>query len=83
MGFPFLPQPSAAAELFVVHLVAQHDPQPDPQLAGCRDSRLAHPFLHELALWSSYRTLIEPSRKRRFAAGFRMSPPQWKTIVGP
>src|SRR5215813_1255271 len=49
MGFPCLPQPSAAAELFVVNLVAQHDPQPDPQFAGRRYPRLAHSFLDELA----------------------------------
>ena len=49
MGFPFRPQLSAAAELFVVNLVAQHNPQPDPQFAGCLDPRLAHSFVDELA----------------------------------
>src|ERR1017187_401509 len=33
MGFPALPQLSAAAELFVIDLVAQHDPEWDTQFA--------------------------------------------------
>src|SRR5437867_10296609 len=33
MGFPALPLLSAAAELFVVNLVAQHNPQADTQFA--------------------------------------------------
>ncbi len=37
MGFPTLPQLSAATELFVINLVAHHDPQPDPQFACGRD----------------------------------------------
>src|SRR5215471_6083244 len=48
MGFPFLPQLSAAAELFVINLVAHHNPQPDTQFARGGDPRLAHPFLDEL-----------------------------------
>ena len=48
-AFPDLPQLSTAAELFVINLVAHRDPQPDAEFAcGC-DSRLAHPFLDELA----------------------------------
>src|SRR5258708_40245822 len=34
MGFPALPLLSAAAELFVVNLVAQHDPQADTQVCA-------------------------------------------------
>ena len=49
MGFPALPQLSAAAELFIVDLVAHHDPQPDTQFACRRDPGLAHSFLDELA----------------------------------
>jgi hypothetical protein len=29
MGYPLLPQLSTAAELFVINLVAHHDPQPN------------------------------------------------------
>jgi hypothetical protein len=36
MGFPALPLLSAAAELFVVNLVAQHNPQADTQFARRR-----------------------------------------------
>ena len=35
----FLPYPSAAAELFVLYLVAQHDPQPDSDFTSDGDSR--------------------------------------------
>jgi hypothetical protein len=48
MGFPTLPQLSAAAELFVVNLVAHHNPQPDAWFACRRDPCLAHSFLDEL-----------------------------------
>src|SRR4030095_150207 len=49
VGFPALPQLAAATELFVINLVAHHDPQPDAQFARCRDPGLAHSFLDELA----------------------------------
>ena len=49
MGFPRLPQLSAAAELLVITLIAHHDPQPDPQFAGRGDPGFAHSFLDELA----------------------------------
>ena len=49
MGFPALPLQSAAAELVVVNLVAQHDPQANTQFVRRRNSRLAHPFLDKLA----------------------------------
>src|SRR6516162_1177385 len=58
MGFPFLPQLCSAAELFVVDLVAQHNPQPDPQFAGGRDPRLAHSFLDELASIESFQLWV-------------------------
>ena len=49
MGFPLLPQLSTPAELFVINLIAQHDPQTNPQFArGCNPG-LAHSFLDELA----------------------------------
>jgi hypothetical protein len=43
MGFPAMPL------LFVVNLVAQHDPQANAQFARCRDPRFALPFLNMLA----------------------------------
>jgi hypothetical protein len=49
MGFPLLPQLSAATELLVVNLIAQHDPQSDAQFACRRDPRLSHSLLDELA----------------------------------
>src|SRR2546426_999652 len=49
MGFPLLPQLSSVAELFVIDLVAHHNPQPDAKLSCRGDPRLAHPFLDELA----------------------------------
>src|ERR1700680_1219479 len=67
MGFPALPLLSAAAELFVINLVAQHDPQPDPQFARRRDPRLPHSFLDELAAVETFQLRIFPYRMyRRF-----------------
>src|SRR5580704_4734369 len=58
----FLPHLAAATELLVINLVAQHDPQPDPQLASGSHSRFAQSLLCQLApvealqLWiSAYR----------------------------
>lgn len=47
MGFPFLS--STTTELFVIDLVAQHDPQSDPKLASGCDPGLPHSFLDQLA----------------------------------
>ena len=49
MGVPALPLLSAAAELLVVNVVAQHDPQPDTQFVRRCNPRLAYPFLDKLA----------------------------------
>ena len=49
MGFPLLPQLSSAAELFIINLVAHHDPQPDAKFTRRCDPCLAHSFLDELA----------------------------------
>ena len=38
------PEVTAATEFRVIDLIAQHDPQPDTQLAGCRDTRFSHFF---------------------------------------
>src|SRR5467141_3263548 len=39
----------AATELLVIDLLAQHDPQPDPELASCGDSRFTPSLLCQLA----------------------------------
>src|SRR5271170_1336317 len=36
-------------ELFIIDLLAQHDPQPDSQLAGHRHARLPQTLLHQFA----------------------------------
>src|SRR5438132_9052984 len=67
MGFPALPLLSAAAELFVVNLVAQHDPQADTQFVRRRNPRLAHPFLDKLATIEAFQLRIFSYRMdRRF-----------------
>src|SRR6266478_7018341 len=45
----FLPRLAAATELLVIDLLAQHDPQPDPELASCGDSRFTPSLLCQLA----------------------------------
>jgi hypothetical protein len=40
-----LPHLAAATEFFVFDLVAQHDPQPDPEFASCGDPRLTQSLL--------------------------------------
>ena len=67
MGFPLLPQCSATAELFVVNLIAHHDPQPDPQFAGRCDPGFAHSFLDELAPIEAFQLRVFPDcMQRRF-----------------
>src|SRR2546430_13717552 len=67
MGFPALPPLSAATELFVVNLVAQHDPQADTQFVRRRNPRLAHPFLDKLATIEAFQLRIFSYRMdRRF-----------------
>jgi hypothetical protein len=60
MGFPALP--SATAELVVLHLIAQHDPQPNPQLATGRHFRFPQSFLRQLAAVKALRLHILPQR---------------------
>ena len=64
MRFPALPLQSAAAELVVVNLVAQHDPQANTQFVGRRNSRLAHPFLDKLATIEAFQLRIFCERKK-------------------
>jgi hypothetical protein len=66
MGFPALP--SATAELVVINLIAQHDPQPNPQLAtGCY-GRFPQSFLCQFAGIEPLQLGIVPhGMSRRFA----------------
>src|SRR6266852_3564726 len=67
MGFPALPLLSTAAELFVVNLVTQHDPQANTQFVCRRNPRLAHPFLDKLATLEAFQLRIFSYRMdRRF-----------------
>src|ERR1700687_3805187 len=64
-AFPLLPQSSTAAELFVVNLIAHHDPQPDPQFAGRCDPGFAHSFVDELAPIEAFQLRIFPRSEER------------------
>src|ERR1700694_3767621 len=64
---PPWPLLSTAAELFVVNLVAQHDPQADTQFVRRRNPCLAHPFLDQLATIEAFQLRIFSYRMdRRF-----------------
>jgi hypothetical protein len=57
----FLPQLTAAAELVVINLVAQHDPKSDTEFPRCRDSRFGHSFLYQFALIETFdRNVSDP-----------------------
>src|SRR5882672_10223925 len=56
---------SAAAELFVINLVAQHNPQANAQFPGCRHPGLAHSFLNELATIEAFQLRVFPYRVHR------------------
>lgn len=56
MGLPALS--SATAELLVVDLVPQHDPEPDTELASGRDFGLAEPLLGQLAAIETLQFLV-------------------------
>ena len=45
----FLPQLSAAAEFLVVNLIAQHDPESDPEFASYGDPGLTQTLLDQFA----------------------------------
>ena len=62
MGFPALPQLSSAAELFLINLVAHHDPKPNAQFARRCDPGLAHSFLDELAPVEAFQFRVFPYR---------------------
>ena len=66
MGFPLLPQQlSAAAELLVINLIAQHDPQPNSQFASRGDPGFSHSFLHQLATIEAFQLRIVLYRMER------------------
>jgi hypothetical protein len=48
-GITFLPLQSAATEFLVINLVAQHDPQSNPEFTGSGGFRFPQSFLHQFA----------------------------------
>src|ERR1700745_350638 len=54
----FLPQLAAATELLVIDLVAQHNPQADPEFTSYRDSHLTQPLLVQLASVEAFQLWI-------------------------
>ena len=62
------PSWAATAELLVPDLIAQHDPEPNPELARRRDARFAEPLLLQFAPVEALELGIAPHRMdRRFA----------------
>src|SRR5713101_4023166 len=61
----FLPRFSATAELFVINLVAHHDPESDPEFPGCRDSRFPRSLLHQFAPVEAFQLRIPLDRVHR------------------
>src|SRR5215472_982495 len=51
-----------ATELFIIDLIAQHDPQPDSQLAGHGHACLPQPFLYQFATVEPLQLGIAPHR---------------------
>src|SRR6201987_4727715 len=56
----FLPRLSATAELLVINLVTQHDPESDSQFPGCCDSRFPQSLLHQFAPIEAFQLRIPP-----------------------
>src|SRR5205807_5774259 len=73
-----LPHLAAATELLVVNLVAQHDPQPDPQLASCSHSRFAQSLLCQLAPVEALQLWI--SAHRVYGCFAPEKPQEWVTL---
>src|SRR5262250_3526651 len=69
---------SATTELLVIDLIAQHDPQPDPQLAGRSHARFPQPLLHQLATIESLQFRIAT---HRVSAGFIPKKTQQRTAL--
>ena len=68
-----LPPWAATAELAVINVVTQHNPQPNPQLPRRRDSSLRDAFLDELAPVETLQFHILPDRMQ---GGFAPEKPQ-------
>jgi hypothetical protein len=63
MGFPLLPQLSAAAELFIINLIAQHDPQPNAPFSISSALMLLGPQQHKDCECGSF---FSPNKKAPF-----------------
>ena len=59
------PYLAAAAELLVIHLVAQHDPESNPQFASCGNSCFPQSFLHQFVPVEALQLRIMPYRLDR------------------
>ena len=64
----FLPHLSAATELLVIDLVAQHDPETNPEFASYSDSRFSQSLLYQLAPVETLQLRISPYRMHRCLA---------------
>ncbi len=60
LGFPALP--STTAELVVINLITQHDPQPDPQLPAGGNVRFPQSLLCQLARVEALQFWVAPHR---------------------
>src|ERR1039458_7141439 len=78
----FLPHLAAATELLVIDLIAQHNPQADPEFASCGNSGFAQSLLGQLApvealqLWVSAYGVhggLAPEKTQQWVALFTQS----------
>jgi hypothetical protein len=69
---------STATELLVIDLIAQHDPQANAQLAGCRHACFPQPLLHQFA---AIETLQSGIAAHRMSAGFIPKKAQQRTTL--
>src|SRR5215470_985983 len=76
----FLLHLSATTELLIINLIPQHDPQPDPQLAGYRHARLSQTFVNQFA---AIETLQLGIAACRMCTGLTPEKPQqWTALFG-
>ena len=69
---------STTTELLVIDLIAQHDPQPNAQLAGCCHACFPQAFLHQFAAIESLQLGIAA---HRMSAGFIPKKAQQRTAL--
>src|SRR5215470_810015 len=69
---------STTTELFIVDLIAQHDPEANPQLARHRHASFAKPLLHEFAAIEALQVRITA---RRMSTALAPEKPQQGTAL--